>query len=1318
MNDTTKSKRVEETISNSELFFSHVIENAGGIPYQLIFGPMIGTGYYKYVGAEIKELFGVPSDEFTEKLFHSLVEKINPLLPEIPVDSVECRRKMIKGDIPRYKADIRIRTKKGDVKWVNDSSLPIRDEKTCKIIGEQGILIDISAHKRIEEEKEQNISLLRATLDSTADGILVVDSTGKISDFNKQFAKMWRIPETILDTHDDKKAIDFVLDQLKNPKGFISKVEELYANPEKESYDTLEFKDGRYFERFSHPQKIDGKPVGRVWSFRDITERKQAQEMLAASEESYRGLFNSLDDAIYVQDAEGKFIDVNEGAVKMYGYPCKYFIGKTPEFLSAPGKNDLKATMEAIQRAFAGEPQRFEWWGIRKNGEIFPKDVQLTKGSYFGKDVIIAIARDITERKSTEDALKENEKRYRMLFESANDAIFIMSEDRFIECNNMTLKMFGCDKKEDIIGHNPWNYSPNQQPDGTDSRKKALNVIQAALEGIPQRFYWKHNRKDKTLFDAEVSLNRIELEGKIYLQALVRDITERLQSEKALHESEERYRSLFDKMMDGVYRSTHEGKFVDVNEAMVKMFGFSNKEEMLNVDIKKELYFAPSERHSLFLDTGQEKIKVFRMRRKDGSEIWVEDHGHYVHDAQGNVIYHEGTLRNITERLRTEVLQNAIYQISQSSDKVLTLDELFKSVHQIISTVMPAKNFYISLYDEVRDLLTFPYFVDEIDITAPPVNPGKGLTAYVLRTGKPLLCDEATDMKLRQQGEVELIGAPSSIWLGVPLIVSNKTIGVMVVQHYSDPHAYNEQDLHMLEYVSSQVAKAIEHKRSEEKLRQSEEQFRLISENIADLIAVLDLNGKRVYSSPSYKNILGAPESLRGTDSFQEIHPEDRDRIKQIFQETIKTGVGQRADYRFLLNDGRIRHIESQGSIIKDKDGKISQVVVVSRDVTEKKILEQQFLRSQRMESIGTLAGGIAHDLNNVLAPIVMAIDILKKKTTDKASQKMLDTLESSAQRGADIVKQVLAFARGIEGERILLQPKHLIGEVAKIIKETFPRSIDIRTEVPKNLWTISADPTQIHQVLLNICVNARDAMPDGGTLTISAENIFIDENYSKMHSEAKSGPTVMITISDTGVGIPPKILNMIFEPFFTTKEIGKGTGLGLSTVHAIMKSHGGFIDVYSEVGLGTTFKIYFPANAEDQASLAEMMHPTLPQGNGELILIVDDEASIRDITKSTLEGNGYYVMTANDGTEAISLYAQNREIIDVVISDIMMPVMDGTVTIRALLKMNPNIKIIAASGLITSDIKNLGTKVQAFLTKPFSAETLLMTLDKVLRSK
>ncbi|MBI1806986.1 MAG: PAS domain S-box protein [Ignavibacteria bacterium] len=510
-----------------------------------------------------------------------------------------------------------------------------------------------------------------------------------------------------------------------------------------------------------------------------------------------------------------------------------------------------------------------------------------------------------------------------------------------------------------------------------------------------------------------------------------------------------------------------------------------------------------------------------------------------------------------------------------------------------------------------------------------------------------------------------------------------------------------------------------ERRRAEEQLRQSEEQFRLITENVADLIAVLDLEGKRLYNSPSYKDVLDDPEKLRGTDSFQEIHSEDREKIKHIFHETVKTGIGQRAEYRFVKKDGTIRYIESQGSVIRDKEGNVSKVVVVSRDVTEKKKLEQQFLRSQRMESIGTLAGGIAHDLNNVLAPIIMAMEVLRKRIPDKDMQRILNTLEASARRGAGMVKQVLAFGRGMSGERTVVQSRHLIDEMAKIASDTFPKSIQIRTDISKDLWTVSADPTQLHQVLINLCVNSRDAMPNGGSLTLKAGNVELDENYARMHIEAKAGPYVIIEISDTGAGMPREIVEKIFEPFFTTKEIGKGTGLGLSTTLAIVKSHGGFINVYSEVSKGTVFKVYLPALLRPETLTAEGKEKELPAGRGEIILVVDDEASIREITKETLETYGYKVLTASDGTEAIALYAQNKNEIDVVLTDMMMPYMDGPTTIRALRKLDPQLKIIAASGLSTdgNPTTTADSGIQGFLSKPYTAEKLLLTLHDVLSS-
>ena len=315
-------------------------------------------------------------------------------------------------------------------------------------------------------------------------------------------------------------------------------------------------------------------------------------------------------------------------------------------------------------------------------------------------------------------------------------------------------------------------------------------------------------------------------------------------------------------------------------------------------------------------------------------------------------------------------------------------------------------------------------------------------------------------------------------------------------------------------------------------------------------------------------------------------------------------------------------------------------------------------------------------------------------------------------------MRQVLSFARGLEGERIEVQPKHLLKDLENIIKDTFPKDIRLQFSIPNDTWTILGDPTQVHQILLNLCVNARDAMPNGGSLTIGVENCVLDEQYAAMNIQAKAGRYVMISVTDSGTGIPPDILDKIFEPFFTTKELNKGTGLGLSTVMAIVKSHGGFVNVYSEPGKGTTFKVYLPAmEISSEARKEQSEQASLPRGNGETILVVDDEASILTITSQTLQAFGYRVLTATDGADAVAIYAQHKNEIAVVLTDMMMPVMDGPATIHALMRINPAVKIIAASGLNANGgvAKASGAGVKHFLTKPYTAGTLLKTMRAIL---
>ncbi len=368
------------------------------------------------------------------------------------------------------------------------------------------------------------------------------------------------------------------------------------------------------------------------------------------------------------------------------------------------------------------------------------------------------------------------------------------------------------------------------------------------------------------------------------------------------------------------------------------------------------------------------------------------------------------------------------------------------------------------------------------------------------------------------------------------------------------------------------------------------------------------------------------------------------------------------------------------------------------------------------MQSVGTLAGGIAHDLNNVLAPIMLSVELLKKRLTDPQGQRMLSTLQTSASRGAGIIKQILSFARGFEGERTTIQLRHLLKEFERMIKDTFPRSIQIGTSCVNDPWMVSGDPTQLYQVLMNLCVNARDAMPNGGVLKIDMENVVVDDRYAQLHLDAKSGTYVALTVTDTGTGMPPDVIDKIFEPFFTTKEVGKGTGLGLSTVIGIIKGHGGFVNVYSEMGKGTRFKVYLPALETKDTQQAAESNPELPRGEGKLVLVVDDETAICEMQKAALEAYGYRVLTANDGTEAVSIVARQDGEINAVITDLMMPFLDGASTIRALRKINPKLKFIAVSGLM-GDNKTSGLALDAsvtFLQKPYTAEKLLLTLNNI----
>jgi two-component system cell cycle sensor histidine kinase/response regulator CckA len=516
-----------------------------------------------------------------------------------------------------------------------------------------------------------------------------------------------------------------------------------------------------------------------------------------------------------------------------------------------------------------------------------------------------------------------------------------------------------------------------------------------------------------------------------------------------------------------------------------------------------------------------------------------------------------------------------------------------------------------------------------------------------------------------------------------------------------------------------------ERKEAERRIR---EQAQLL-DKARDAILAHDMDGRIVYWNKSAERLTGwSKEEILGKWAHDCLYdPDERDKLRQCHETMMEEGEWT-GELRMRTKDGEERIVESRWSLVRDGAGAPKHVLVINTDITERKRLESQFLRSQRMESIGRLVGGIAHDLGNLLVPITLGVKVLKRRVgdTDDKVDRTLSMIKKSAERGSDMVEQVLAFARGVEGERVALQPAMIVEEVEEMTEETFPEDIEVQTHTDEGLRPIVGDATQVQQVLMNLCVNARDAMPNGGTLSIEARTVTLSESDARRNIDAEPGPYVCIEVQDTGMGMPDDVVDKIFEPFFSTKEEGEGTGLGLSTAYSIIQSHDGFLDVESEEGVGTTFWIYLPVAeeadvTEPQSTSNGEAEPeqTLRGGDGTRVLVVDDEEFVLESAQQTLESAGYEVRTALDAAAALRVMEKDDEPIDLVITDLRMPGMSGLELIRTLRDRHPDLPIVAASGVADGRTDEaLDAGAQTFLAKPFTAEKLEGALQDALRTE
>ena len=505
---------------------------------------------------------------------------------------------------------------------------------------------------------------------------------------------------------------------------------------------------------------------------------------------------------------------------------------------------------------------------------------------------------------------------------------------------------------------------------------------------------------------------------------------------------------------------------------------------------------------------------------------------------------------------------------------------------------------------------------------------------------------------------------------------------------------------------------------AESKRQASEERFRQVVENIKEVFWMKDVASERiVYVSPSYEAIWGRswPESGNVQNIWSgSIHEDDSEAVAKAAVERMMSGDFDEI-YRIKRPDGAVRWIHDKAFPVMDSTGRVGRVVGVAEDITDKRDLESKYLRAQRLESVGTLASGIAHDLNNILTPMLMAAGVLGARAMDAKDRELMRLIETSANRGAGIIRQLLTFSRNLHVQRSLVHVDDLIRETAAMVRETFPRGITVITSPNQGLWTINADSTQIHQVLVNLCVNARDAMPEGGVLNIQAENVELADGNVLLAAEMKPGHFVHVSVQDSGQGIPAGVIERIFEPFFTTKEIGKGSGLGLSSALGIVRNHGGALTVESTLGRGTTFHVYLPA-VQVTAS-GPHTDPVPPEnGDGQSILLVDDEEAVLTAMAHLLDEHGYKVLTAHNGKEALATFVANRSQVRLVVTDMMMPVMDGRTFARLLHVMDPMMKVIASSGLEGERVKEFG--IVEFLAKPYQPVELLAALARHLANR
>ena len=1040
-----------------------------------------------------------------------------------------------------------------------------------------------------------------------------------------------------------------------------------------------------------------GEPYAIQGVARDITDRKVAQEQLRKIGERYRIIFENTGNASILVGEDTTILLANSNFEKLSGYSRQEIEGKMSWTVFIADEDLEMMKRYHVQRRIDpnSAPSFYEFRFKNRFGEM--KDIFLTLALIPGTNESVASCMDITEHKRAEEAMCESEERYRSILDNMEEVYYEVDlKGNFTFFNSRAVNRLGYTINE-LNGMNFRNYMDDE------NARKVFNAYHSVfLSGKPiTGVDWElKDKSGRGIFaEASVSLMRNADGDPTGFRGVVRDITERKRAEEALRESEEKYRTILENMEEAYFELDLDGCFAFFNDSLSKVLDYS-RQELMGMHYK--VYSTPeaagkaSQIFDEILRAGISKTMVdYEIIRKDGDKRVIEASISLMNGPLGKAIGFCGIGRDITERIHAE------QAIKESERRYRLLAENLRDVIWVLDTDLH----YVYVSPSVMELRG--YTPEEVmkhtmDHTLTPESYQKVVDIFtqerLLEFGGQMHGKEWT-----KNIELEMIRKDgSTVWTEVKINILYDEAG--------NPTG-----------ILGTTRDISERKKVEKALRESEERWQFALEGAGDGVWDFDIPGSKVYRSRRWKEMLGYAENdiSDSPDGWANlVHPDDRQQADETLIRHLK---GEKpiytSEHRVKCKDGTYKWILERGKVIRwSEDGRPLRIIGTQTDITEKKNLEQQLMRAQKMEAVGTLAGGIAHDFNNLLMGILGNVSLMLMNCDE--SHPFFDRLKSVeeyVQRGSDLSKQLLGFARGGKYE---VKPTHL-GEFIRKSSEMFGRTkkeIRIHRKVAKGLWAVEVDRGQMEQVLLNLFVNAWQAMPGGGDMYLSVENIDLDA-VDVSPFDIKPGRFVKVTVTDTGIGMDESVKSRIFEPFFTTKERGRGTGLGLASVYGIIKNHGGFIHVESEKDLGTSFMIYLPASekyVQDELGTKD----EIMKGQ-EAVLLIDDEEMILDVGSKMLESLGYKVMTAPGGRQGLLIYEQNKDKIDLVVLDIIMPDFGGRETFDTLRRIDPAVRVLLSSGYSldgqAKEIMQSGCK--GFIQKPFSMAELSKKIREILDS-